>query len=137
MHILITGHSEFPVGLSKALEMIAGAQEDVKIIPFLELEDLKTEISEYFASVGDEQVLCFTDLVGGTPYRTCVELSLEKNNIAVVGGSNLGMLLEASAMRSIIESAEDLAKMVVESGQSAINYFTLPVDESDEDTDGI
>lgn len=35
MKLLITGHSEFSIGMQSALAMIAGELEDVIIIPFL------------------------------------------------------------------------------------------------------
>lgn len=35
MNFLITGHSEFAIGMQSALTMIAGEIEDVMFIPFL------------------------------------------------------------------------------------------------------
>lgn len=138
MYILLTGHNEFPNGMFKALEMIAGKQEDFKVIPFLEPEKLAQDIDDFFSTISEnDQVICFTDLVGGTPYRTCVEKTVGKNNIAVIGGTNLGMLLEASAMRTISESAKALAEQVVAAGKSAIGYFEIQESNENIEEDGI
>ena len=67
MKLLITGHSEFSIGMQSALAMIAGELEDVIIIPFLAEET----VDEYRQKVAAEiqmfdQAICFTDLLGGT-----------------------------------------------------------------------
>lgn len=138
MHLLLTGHNEFPAGMFKAIEMIAGKQDDFKVIPFTEPARLTQDIKDFFSSISEEeQVICFTDLVGGTPYRTCVEETIGQSNVAVVGGTNLGMLLEASAMRAFSNNAKDLAEQVVAAGKSAISYFEIQESNEDIEEDGI
>lgn len=124
MKFLITGHSEFSIGMQSALAMITGELEDVIIIPFLAEET----VDEYRQKVAAEiqmfdQAICFTDLLGGTPFKTCVEFSEEKDQVFVVSGTNLGMLLEGLMMRNSVTDSFEIAETVVQAGKSNIMLF--------------
>lgn len=124
MKFLITGHSEFSIGMQSALAMIAGELEDVIIIPFLAEET----VDEYRQKVAAEihmfdQAICFTDLLGGTPFKTCVEFSEGKDQVFVVSGTNLGMLLEGLMMRNSVTDPFEIAETVVQAGKSNIVLF--------------
>ncbi|HFE9852858.1 PTS sugar transporter subunit IIA [Enterococcus faecalis] len=124
MKFLITGHSEFSIGMQSALAMIAGELEDVIIIPFLAEET----VDEYRQKVAAEiqmfdQTICFTDLLGGTPFKTCVEFSEGKDQVFVVSGTNLGMLLEGLMMRNSVTDPFEIAETVVQAGKSNIVLF--------------
>ncbi|MBW9282583.1 hypothetical protein FFX71_00285 [Enterococcus faecalis] len=85
MNFLITGHSEFAIGMQSALTMIAGEIEDVMIIPFLTNETTEEYRQKIESSIEMyEQVICFTDLLGGTPFKTCVEFSMTKKQVFVI-----------------------------------------------------
>ncbi|MGL9970536.1 PTS sugar transporter subunit IIA [Enterococcus sp. DIV1420a] len=121
MNFLITGHSEFALGMHSALTMITGSIEDVMIIPFLVNEKADEYRQKIESSIQmNEQVVCFTDLVGGTPFKTCVELSMKKDQAFVVSGTNIGMLLEGLIMRNSGIEPFEFAKSVVQVGKSNI-----------------
>ena len=96
--IIVTGHGKFAYGIKKAMERIIGEQEQVAFVDFpiesstdILTEQLKAAIAQNNKGKG---VVFFTDLLGGTPFRTASLLSYEQDNIEVLTGINLQMLIE-------------------------------------------
>lgn len=143
--IIVTGHGHFANGLTSALSLIAGAQENYKEITFEEgknPDDLTTEIQAAITELNtDNGVFIFTDLKGGTPHQKSVLLSMSNENVFVFAGTNVAMLLEASFMRTMDTDVADLAKSLYETGLSQVDLFdpaTLNASKEDEaDEDGI
>ena len=135
IHYIITGHGEFSTGLLNALEMIAGKQENLTIIPFKEgdaLEAYQANLAERLENnPSGEGHIFFTDLLGGTPYKTCVSLSLMKENCYVLSGTNLGMFLEGVALRTFMDDPKTLCETIKGSGKDNIEYFTKPMIEEE------
>lgn len=101
--IIITGHGKFGTGLKTSLDLIVGDHNFIKPVDFTEEkspEKLKEEIKSIVKEV-DSNVYIFTDLVGGTPFKVSSELILEHNNLEVLCGTNLPMLVEATMMVSL------------------------------------
>lgn len=139
--IIVTGHGKFATGLISSMELIAGAQENVIGVDFLEedtTESLEKMIEEAINKLGDE-VLVLSDLAGASPFRAAAGLSqkIKEKNIEVIAGTNLGMLLEVSLCRTGMCSL-DLLKMAVDAGTSAIKIFKIKKrEEAVEEIDGI
>lgn len=75
--MIVTGHGKFATGLISSMELIAGAQENVIGVDFLEedtAESLEKMIEEAINKLGDE-VLVLSDLVGASPFRAAAGLS--------------------------------------------------------------
>jgi len=125
--IIVVGHGEFAKGLSSAVEMIAGRQDEYLNLSFsygMTPEQLKAEIKDAIEHLNTERgVLIFTDLMGGTPFKESVEISLQYDNVKVITGTNTAMLLEAVLMRSAITNVRDFAINLKETGRSQVDYF--------------
>lgn len=123
---LLTGHGEFSVGLSSSLAMIAGEQDNFEIVKFDEgvaLEDYQGEVKQALDELSEknEGVVVFTDLLGGTPFRIASTLVSEYENVEVITGTNLPMLLEGTMLRfSIDENATELSRALVSSAKEGI-----------------
>lgn len=139
--IIVTGHGNFATGLISSLELIAGAQENLIGVDFLEedtTESLEKMIEDAIEKLGNE-VLVLSDLAGASPFRAAAELSQknEDKNIKIIAGTNLGMLLEVSLCRAGMNSLE-LLEMAVDSGHTAIKTFEIKNrEETMEDEEGI
>ena len=121
---LITGHGDFAIGLNSSLTMIAGELEALEIVPFQENVDLEGFQNELKAALDalldkSEGVVIFTDLLGGTPFRTAMMVASEYDNVEVLTGTNLPMLLEGTALR-FTKDPQRLAEQLVESGKTGI-----------------
>ena len=91
-------------------------------------------------------VLIFCDLLGGTPFNQAMMLSQNYNNVEVVTGTNLPMLLETLSLRLASTTLTDLLQTALESGIAGVSHKTLELpavvepaldDDSSFENDGI
>lgn len=142
--IIITGHGGFAKGMEENVKMLAGNDIDIIAVPFTEEmspEAFDENMAEAMAKYADRPTFILADFTGGTPYNRAATLSVEKQNVRVLGGANSAMLIDA-AMRGITgEEITDLDKVAEELMASAhenISLFKLeqPADDGMEE-DGI
>ena len=126
---ILTGHGTFANGLADALSMIAGDQDYFIPVPFIEAgaasypETLASTISDLLDQT--DGVLIFCDLLGGTPFNQAMMLSQNYNNVEVVTGTNLPMLLETLSLRLASTTLTDLLQTALESGIAGVSHKTL------------
>ena len=147
---ILTGHGTFANGLADALLMIAGDQDYFIPVPFIEAgaasypETLASTISDLLDQT--DGVLIFCDLLGGTPFNQAMMLSQNYNNVEVVTGTNLPMLLETLSLRLASTTLTDLLQTALESGIAGVSHKTLELpavvepaldDDSSFENDGI
>lgn len=97
---ILTGHGSFATGLGGALEMIAGQQENFETVCFLEEKSLETfseDMRDAMLSLRQKcsGVIVFSDLLGGTPFRTAMIEAQAFEDVEVIAGVNLPILLES------------------------------------------
>lgn len=141
--IIVTGHGNFASGILSSLKVIAGEQEKLLGVDFTvddSTESLEIKLQEAIENLSCEEVLVLSDLAGGSPFKVSVMLSqkLSNNNIRVISGTNLGMILETSLCRDGM-GVDDLVEFSINSGVSSIKAFELKAveDEDVEEIDGI
>ena len=142
--LLVTGHGHFATGLNSSLELIAGAQTNVAYVDFESehsIEVLKANLTKAFDSLKEyDGVLVLSDLPGGSPFKTAVELKYERQDqaIEVIAGTNLTLLIASSTMTAVFENPLGLAEAMIPEGKDSIIRFELAARvEEDEDEDGI
>lgn len=126
--ILVVGHGGFGKGLISSVDIIVGEQENLEYVEFkLEdsTEDLENNIKEKIEVMKNcDGILFLTDVVGGTPFKTCVLISQEVKNSKVLSGTNLPILLEA-IMKRDTENIDGLKNNLIEIGKEGIKSFEL------------
>ncbi len=143
--LLVTGHGHFATGLKSSLELIAGAQQNVAFVDFEadhSVETLKNNLVNALDSLKDcDGVLVLSDLPGGSPFKTAVELKYERPDqaIEVIAGTNLPLLIASSTMTAVFESPLDLAEAMIPEGKDSIIRFEFVAfdNEPEDDEDGI
>ncbi|WP_072373058.1 PTS sugar transporter subunit IIA [Thermophilibacter mediterraneus] len=126
---ILTGHGHFSNGLKSALDMIAGPQEAFEIVPFEEAEagaygdKLREAVRDMRAKT--DGVLVFCDLMGGTPFNQSMMITAEQDNVSVVAGTNLPMLIDIVMARTPESSVEDLVAEAVEVGKEGVCHMEL------------
>ncbi|MEG0176816.1 PTS galactosamine/N-acetylgalactosamine transporter subunit IIA [Anaerorhabdus sp.] len=138
--IIITGHGNFATGLSSSVKLIAGQPENYEAVDFVQedsVEDLERNLNNAIEKLaGCSGIMMFTDLVGGSPFKTSVEISMKrKEKIVVLGGTNLGMIVESSMARGFMEDVDALADMIVNTGKDQVIKYTY-VERVEEVVDG-
>lgn len=145
--IILTGHGEFAPGLAHALQMIAGPQKAFKVVAFKEeepMEALEASISAAMTELLAETkgVVVFSDLLGGSPFKAAMVAGNDYDNVEVVCGTNLPMLIEIAILREFVETPMDVVNQSLAAGKDAIQHVQLTMNANQdqdeyEDEDGI
>jgi mannose PTS system EIIA component len=99
--ILVT-HGRLAVELRSAMEHVVGEQRNVCTVcigPDDDMENRRSEIEDCIkqCDTGDGVVL-LTDMFGGTPSNLAISM-MEKQNVEVIAGVNLPMLVKLAKVR--------------------------------------
>lgn len=135
--IVLTGHGSFPNGIFESVQLIAGEIKQVEVIPFevdvtIFEQVVKKAIDKVETGAG---VVCFTDLAGGTPFNVCSRIASGKENIRVVAGTNLPMLLSGIFHREF--SLDAFIDKMIKDGKENIKEFKKIQQQTEEDVAGI
>ncbi|MDD6466553.1 MAG: PTS galactosamine/N-acetylgalactosamine transporter subunit IIA [Erysipelotrichaceae bacterium] len=141
--LIVTGHGNFATGITSSLKLIGGEPTDYRAVDFtieMSTDDLEAKLLTAMDELSHcSAVLVLSDLIGGSPFKTAAIISASRENVQVIGGTNLGMLLETSMSRFAIEDLDQLANIALEAGKTSVAKFSLaPVEEpSSDEEDGI
>lgn len=140
--LIISGHGNFATGLHSSLKLIAGEPINVEYIDFEETDSIETLKEKYYTSLkaldNCDSILALTDLAGGSPFKTLVEVKTEiEKPMEVIGGTNLPMALEISMTKDILDDLSSLSESALEIGKSGVVKFEFIIHEDAECEDGI
>lgn len=114
--VILASHGEFAKSALASAEMIVGKQENVGVLSVsldLNLDQAKQAMNQIYDSLdlrGGTVIL--VDILGGTPSNVSGSFCLTKDQIVVISGLNLPMLLDlfSNRQRSLTEIAASLEK---------------------------
>ena len=119
--IIVAAHGEFSGGIKSAVTLIAGDQKQFETVSLREgdsVEKCKESLNVKALEVNDGNgVVIFTDLFGATPANIAAYSA--KEDIIVIAGVNLPMILEILAVRNSMDVIT-IAQMSVEAGKNSI-----------------
>lgn len=95
--IIVAAHGKSARALVKTASMILGNIKNVYKVTFLPgqgPEDLVEEYKRIEKESGAKEILLLVDLFGGSPYNAAVLFGAERENVDIVSGVNIPMLLE-------------------------------------------
>lgn len=124
--IVVTGHINFASGLQSAFNAIVGTASQIKFVDFTEdlsPEELLIKFQQAKEEVDDGSGCLFlTDIYGGTPNNQATQLMLTADNVEVICGVNLPMLINShwereelnlqELVKCLLSGATDLVKDV-------------------------
>ena len=139
--LIVTGHANFGSGITSSVNLIAGEQEAYRYVDFLPtygMEELSAELTKAMDEVKDcESILIFTDLMGGTPFNVSAQLAHGKENIRIIAGTNLPMLVEIVMARKFEEDVDALVETALETGKEQVTKYEFKQVVQQESEDGI
>lgn len=141
IQIIVTGHGNFASGMLSALKLIAGKQEHIYGLDFVEsfsTEELKEKLQKMIESVGNE-ILIATDLAGGSPYNVAVTLmsELTDKKIRVVAGVNFPMILSGAFAEKDVD-LDTFVKTTMDAGKRGFSEFKfVSMKKHQDEGDGI
>lgn len=123
--IIIATHGVAAEQLLKTTEMLIGEQSDVAAIDFVPGENAETIIGKYQEKLaGDlahcEQVLFLVDTWGGSPFNAANRVADGKENMDIVTGVNVPMLVETFMARDDNPSLSELVEIALETGRGGV-----------------
>ena len=126
--IVIASHGELAPGIKQAGSMVFGDQPNVgavSLMPSMGPDDIRAKIEECISSFDDQdQVLILADLWGGTPFNQSMMIAQDVDNVEVLTGTNLPMVIELLFLRGNATLAE-LGEQAVTVGQTGITAQTV------------
>ena len=140
--LIISGHGNFASGLHTSLKLISGESHNIEYVDFEETDSIEDLRKKYFNSLQNldkcDSILALSDLAGGSPFKTLVEIKTEIDKpMEVIAGTNLPMLLELSMTKDISNDLSFLTESSIGIGRSSIVKFNFLVHEEIEIEDGI
>lgn len=125
--VIIGTHGMFSEEILKSAEMIFGTQENVGAVTFKPGEGVEALVEKYNKLIkkmdSKEGVLFMVDLFGGSPFNAASLIAVRNENMEIVTGVNLPMILEVLGSREFSNISE-LVKVAENSGKNAIKTLS-------------
>jgi len=126
--IILGTHGKFSKELLKSSEMIFGKQENIEyamLEPGESADDLVKKYENAIEKLDIKEGLLFmVDLFGGSPFNAASRIAITSDNIDIVTGVNLPMLLEVFTSRDF-KSLDEVIRTAIDSGCESIKSFKL------------
>lgn len=136
---VLTGHGRFSNGLKSAIDMVAGEQPAFTIVPFdgAEAGAYAGNLREAVVAMRNDcdGVIVFVDLLGGTPFNQAMLLTKDIDNVQVVAGTNLPMLIELIMTRNDSSTVDELVEKAIQVGRDGVVHMELGGAAADDDED--
>jgi PTS system mannose-specific IIA component len=135
--IIIGTHGMFSEEILKSTEMIFGSQENIASVAFKTGEGVEGLIEKYNNLIEKldctDGVLFMVDLFGGSPFNAASIIAMKHENMEIVTGVNLPMILEVLGSRDFLNISE-LVEIAEKSGKDAIRVLSksLKIDAEEE-----
>lgn len=131
--ILILTHGQMAEGLKQTLFSIVGEKDKVVSMPVsteYTLDELCEKVAGIVDSLNVEHVIVFTDMFGGTPCNVSMKVCKKKENVHIISGVNLYMLISALHLREQYESQDNFSineyiEKIISDGKNCIRYVNL------------
>ncbi|MDU2491340.1 MAG: hypothetical protein E7D27_12275 [Clostridium celatum] len=120
--VLVVTHSNLCKGFSNAVKMILGEGVSIRYLALDEdgVEVFHNKLKNVITELKKEsnEILILADLFGGSPFNTSLIEMNNSENIKVISGVNLPMLIEAIMNES--SNLDEVVIQIVESGKDSI-----------------
>ncbi len=121
--LILVSHRHLAEEMKAVMEHVVGAQknvETVSIFPSDDMEQRRLEIQEKIAKVDSgDGVIVLTDMFGGTPSNLAISM-MTQDNVEVLAGMNLPMLIKLAQVRST-QKLKEATLSAQEAGKKYIN----------------
>lgn len=126
VNLIIATHGEMSKEVVNLTKMVLGESENLNYVTFLPGEGPEDLIEKYTTIINDsniESTIFLVDLFGGSPYNAACRVAAENENIDVITGVNIPMVLELLEAREENKSIQELVEIAKVSGGNGIKAF--------------
>ena len=132
--LLLVSHRHLAEEMKAVMEHVVGPQdlvETVCIFPTDDMEQCRLEIQEKITSLNKgDGVIVLTDMFGGTPSNLAISI-MNQDNIEVLAGMNLPMLIKLAQVRSA-QSLKEATLSAQDAGKKYINVASALLNNNQE-----
>lgn len=125
--IVIASHGPLASCMMKSAELICGSNSQIAAVSLtleMSLEEFHKKLISAVKQVDcGEGVLVLADIPGGSPSNISLQESAKAEDVEVVSGFNLGMLLEILINREG-KNPMELAQFACEAGKKSIEFLS-------------
>lgn len=127
INLIVATHGEMSKYVVELSKMVLGDYEMLDFVTFLPGEgtdDLVKKYKEIFEKNNNlHGYLFLVDIFGGSPYNAASIISVENENMDIITGVNVPMLLELLDARESTDNLKELVDIAIEAGKSQIKSF--------------
>ncbi|WP_068620171.1 PTS sugar transporter subunit IIA [Paenibacillus tuaregi] len=124
--VIVGTHGRFSEELLRSSSMIYGQLENVVGVTFEPGESVNGLVDKFKIALGtidwSDGVIFLVDLFGGSPYNAASRIASGNENMDIVSGVNLPMVVDVLVNRST-EQLGDLVKLAIRAGQDSMKSF--------------
>ncbi|GGF86351.1 PTS mannose transporter subunit IID [Paenibacillus albidus] len=124
--VIVATHGRFSEELLRSTSMVYGQLENVVGVTFEPGESVNGLVDKFKIALGtidwSDGVIFLVDLFGGSPYNAASRIAAGYENMDIVSGVNLPMVVDVLVSRST-EKLEDLVKLAIRAGQDSMKSF--------------
>lgn len=137
--MIVTGHGSFGSGMESALKLLAGKPEKFVSVDYRQedmVDDLEFRLRDAILAMDEcTGILILADLWEGVPFKEAVEMKekMTSQQIEIVAGVNLGMLMQVNLSRGYVSDVADLADLAVEEGKKQTLKYVYSESEAEYD----
>ena len=134
--IIVGTHGSFSTQILRSAQMIFGKQENVSSVTFETGEGLEDLVEKYKNESEKldckDGVLFLVDLFGGSPFNAASRIVSQNDNMDVLTGINLPMLLEVYGARSF-SGIKELVNIAKQAGSEGIKSLKDVLSEQEDE----
>lgn len=129
-NIVLVSHGSMADGVKSSLEMIIGIQEHIFTVSLRDdIEQFELDLNKIMNKLKGN-VLIITDILGGTPSNVSINKYLLKENINIISGMSLPLVLEATLNSNLTK--EELILTAKKSISDVLEIITSVRNDNDE-----
>jgi PTS system mannose-specific IIA component len=125
--IVVVCHGEMGDGLLDAARMIVGKQDGIVAVNLREEDSVESLMDRIAAAIEEvdsgDGILILVDVFGASPFNASARLAVQRDQIEVISGVSLPMLLELAVQREG-QSLAELVEVAREAGVSGIRTLS-------------
>lgn len=96
--IILASHGPFAQGALECAQMLMGKQEDINVITVLidsNIEQIRQQMVNSYQKLNQGRgLIILVDIIGGTPCNLAGELAIQHDDVLLICGFNIPILLE-------------------------------------------
>ena len=134
MQYLIATHGTLASGFASALSVLLGTNENIHVVDcYVDASNPKEKIKSVIDSIGEQPVLMFSDIVGGSVNQILNEYCTRPNTYQI-SGANLAVMIEIIAQNRENWSKAEL-KETVENCKASLQLIEIDLTDSGDGDD--